>query len=124
MVEMFKVYCQLVNKHSMKNYSIPVQKAIICIDSDLTADLTLSALAKIQNISAGYLSAIFKKETGKTLTDYVTSKRIDCAKRLLKTSNLQIQTIAQHCGIPDFQYFSKSFKKYTGMTPKVYRDSK
>jgi len=124
MIEMFKTYCKLVNKHSLKDYSLPVQKAIICIDSDLTADLTLSAIAEIQNISPGYLSAIFKKETGKTLTDFVTSKRVDYAKKLLKTTNLQIQTVASYCGIPDFQYFSKTFKKHTGMTPKTYRDSK
>ncbi len=121
MVEMFKTYCRLVNKHSLKDYSLPVQKTIISIDSDLTADLTLSTLAEKQNISSGYLSALFKKETGKTLTDFVNEKRIDYAKKLLKNSNLQIQTIAQYCGIPDFQYFSKIFKRYVGTTPKNFR---
>ena len=122
--EMFRTYCKLVNKHSLKDYSIPVQKAIFCIDSDLTADLSLRALAEIQNISPGYLSALFKRETGKTLTDFVTIKRIEYAKKLLQTTNLQIQTIASYCGITDFKYFSKIFKKYTGLTPKAFRDSK
>lgn len=124
MLEMFRSYCRLVNKHSMKNYSAPVQKAIVYIDSDLTADLSLSAIANNLNISPGYLSAIFKKETGQTLTDHVNRKRIKNAMLLLETTKLQIQTIAQYCGIIDMQYFTKMFKKYTGTTPKKYRESK
>lgn len=123
MMNMFRSYCNLVKRHSLQNYSAPVQKAIACIEADLTADLSLSALAKMQNISSGYLSAIFKKETGKTVTEYTTTKRMDYAKTLLKTTSLQIQTIAQHCGILDLQYFSKLFKKYTGKTPKEFREN-
>ncbi len=122
MSEMAKDYCRLVRKHSMKDYSPPVRKAIIYIDSDLTANLSLSRLASIQNISAGYLSALFKKETGQTVTDFVSNKRVRLAIKLLETTNLQIQTIAQHCGILDVHYFSKVFKKYAGMTPKEYRE--
>lgn len=124
MLEMFRSYCRLVNKHSMKNYSVPVQKAIIYIDSDLTADLSLSAISSVLNISPGYLSALFKKETGQTLTEHVNRKRIKNAMLLLETTKLQIQTIAQYCGILDMQYFSKIFKKYTGTSPKKYRESK
>ena len=124
MLEMFRTYCRLVNKHSMKNYSVPVQKAIILIDSDLTSDLSLSSIATKLNVSSGYLSALFKKETGQTLTEHVNNKRIKNAMLLLETTKLQVQTIAQYCGILDMQYFSKMFKKYTGTTPKKYRDSR
>lgn len=123
MGEMFRSYCQLVKKHSTKNYSPPVQKAVLYIDTDITADLSLSTLAAIQNVSPSYLSALFRQETGKTLTDYVNEKRIKRAKRLLKTTKLQIQTVAQHCGIFDVQYFSRLFKKYEKKTPKEYRES-
>lgn len=123
MGEMYRGYCRLVRKHSMKNLSPTVQKVIILINSDLSANLTLSNLAKSQNLSAGYLSAVFKKETGKTLTEYIQGERVELAIRLLTTTNLQIQTIALHCGIMDMQYFSKIFKKHTGKTPKEYRRS-
>ena len=123
MINMFKTYCELVKKHSTNNYPPCVQKVIIAIDSDLTADLTLNALSKMQNISAGYLSTLFKKETGQTLTDFVNTKRVEHAILLLKTTNLQIQTIAQYCGIYDIQYFSKIFKKYTNKTPKEFRNT-
>lgn len=123
MSDMGYTYCKLVRKHSMKNFSAPVQKTIIQIDADLTADLSLNTLARIQNLSSGYLSALFRRETGHTLTDFVNQRRMDFAKHLLKTTSLQIQTIAQHCGITDVQYFSRMFKKYTGMTPKEYRNT-
>ena len=64
-----------------------------------------------------------KKETGKTLSEYIRSKRIEFASQLLLDTNLQVQTIAFHCGIMDVQYFSKIFKKETGLTPSEYRIS-
>ena len=72
------------------------------------------------NINASYLSNTFRKEIGTTLTDYVRTKRIEYAKKLLETTSLQIQSIAQKCGILDLNYFSKVFKKYTGLTPSEY----
>lgn len=121
MHEMYKSYCRLVRKHSLQSYSPIVQKSIILIDSDLSANLSLHTLAESQNISPGYLSAVFRKETGKTISEFIREKRMKHAVHLLTTTHLQIQTVALHCGIMDVQYFSKIFKKHTGMTPKEYR---
>ena len=122
MLDMFRTYCRLVRKHSMRSYSPLVQKTLLIIDSDLSADLSLSSLAALQDVSSGYLSAIFKRETGKTLSEYVRERRIKHAAHLLATTNLQIQSVALHCGILDVQYFSKLFKRETGKTPKEYRE--
>ena len=123
MREMFISYCRLVRKHSIKRYSPVVQKTILLIDSDLSAPLTLSALAAAQGLSEGYLATVFKKETEKTVSEYVREKRMKHAAHLLTTTRLQIQTVALHCGIMDVQYFSKLFKKHTGKTPKEYRET-
>ena len=123
MTEMFRAYCRLVRKHSMKDYSPPVQQALISIDANLAGSLNLRTLSESLNISSSYLSTIFKKETGQTLTDYIAGRRVDRAAELLRTTRLQVQTIAQHCGIVDVHYFSKIFKKVTGKTPKEYRDT-
>ncbi len=120
--EMLRKYCLLVKKHSMKNYSLLIQKVLTIIDADLTADLGLKHLAEILNVNASYLSALFKKETGRTLTDYVTQKRVDHAAFLLRSTSLQIQTVAQQCGVFDVNYFAKIFKKYTDKSPKEYRE--
>lgn len=121
MQSMYYSYCRLVNRHATENYSLPVQRAITYIDTDLTADLSLRALAEAQNLSGGYLSTLFKKETGLTVTEYVNTRRVRQALRLLNSSHLQIQTIARLCGIPDVNYFSKVFKKIVGMSPMEYR---
>ncbi|MBE6577439.1 MAG: helix-turn-helix domain-containing protein [Ruminococcaceae bacterium] len=123
MKEMFRSYCKLVRKHSVQKYSLTVQKTILIIDNDLSADLSLSALAAQQNISCAYLSSLFKKETGKTVSEYIREKRMQYAERLLSTTHLQVQTVALHCGVMDVQYFSKLFKKHTGKTPKEYREA-
>lgn len=123
MEEMIRTYCQLVRNHSVKNYSPPIQKIITVIDSDLTGDLSLHNFARILNVSSSYLSTLFKRETGQTLTEYINTRRIQYASHLLSSTKLQIQTIAQHCGIVDVQYFSKVFKRLTGKTPKEYRES-
>jgi len=114
-------YCLLVRNHSMKHYSKLVQHVILRIETDLTADLSLKAHAEQFNVNASYLSALFKKETGSTLTDYVNHLRMDHAIFLLNVTDMQIQTIAQYCGIPDVNYFTKLFKRTVGKTPKEYR---
>ncbi len=121
MFDMFRSYCRLVKKHAHRHYSPPVQKVIAVIDTDPAGDLSLHTLADLQGLNASYLSALFRRETGETITEHVTRKRMQLAMHLLKSTRLQIQTIAQHCGIPDVNYFSKSFKKFTGKTPKEYR---
>lgn len=124
MREMFKTYCRLVRKHTFTNLSPTVRKAILYIDSDPARELSLSVIAKQLNLSAAYLSAIFKKEMGKTITDFINERRISHAKLLLKTTALQIQTVAAHCGFLDVHYFSRVFKKIVRKTPKSYRSEK
>ena len=123
MKQMLHSYCRLVRKHSMKQYSPLIQKAVTCIDAELSTNLSLQNLAKRLNVSGSYLSTTFKKETGQTITGYINYKRIRHAMHLLSSTNLQVQTISQHCGILDIHYFSKLFKKATGLTPKEYRES-
>ena len=92
--DMIQRYCSLVNKHSIRKYSLPIQKVITRIDFDLTADLSLKATAKYLNINASYLSNLFKKETGYTLSDYVNMKRMEQAAYLLYSTQLPISAIS------------------------------
>ena len=115
-------YCRLIRKHTLKDYSLLTQKIITYINSDLTADLSLKAMSDWLNINASYLSTLFKKEVGIPLTDFVNHQRIEQAKKLLIVTELPMKLIAQQCGIPDIYYFSRLFKKRTGVTPKLYRE--
>lgn len=119
--KMVRHYCRLVQDFSMKGHSQLISQLLLHIEADLSADLSLSALAKQLSVNSSYLSTLFKKELGATLTEYVSKRRVNYAMLLLDTTSLQIQAIAQHCGIPDVNYFTRTFKKYAGMTPKEYR---
>lgn len=121
--DMIRAYCRLVRKHAAENYSPLVRRTVLLIESDLTRDLSLSAIASALSISPGYLSGLFHQETGKTLTEFVSEKRLEQGARLLRSGSQQIQTVAQYCGIPDVNYFSKLFKKQYGLTPREYRKS-
>jgi YesN/AraC family two-component response regulator len=124
MREMVRAYCRLVRQHSIWHYSPIVQKTVAYIESDPTGDLSLRALAAMQNVSASYFSTLFHKETGKTITEYVTQTRMELAARLLHTTHLQVQTVARHCGMSDINYFAKVFKRHFGVSPKKFREER
>ncbi len=120
--EMIRSYCLLVKQHSLTNYSYYVGKAITLVQYDLSADLRLKTIAEKLNVNASYLSALFHKEYGCTLTEFITKQRIDHGITLLQTTRKTVQDIAGECGIPDTTYFIKLFKKQTGFTPNQYRE--
>ena len=119
--EMIRKYCFLVKNHSLKEYSLLIQKVVTRIDADLTADQSLKTHAALLNVHPSYLSTLFRKETGVTLTEYVNQKRVEYGVFLLNTTNMQIQMVAHHCGISDLNYFTRIFKKQIGKTPSEYK---
>ena len=120
--EMIRKYCLLVKEHSLKKYSQLIGRVITLISYDLSADLSLKAIASALNVNASYLSATFKKECRETLTEYVNRKRMENAAHTLAHTNKQVQLIAEECGYLDVNYFIKIFKKQYGMTPTQYRE--
>ena len=118
---MIHKYCLLVRNHSLRDYSALLGRAITLIEYDLTADLSLSALAQRLNVNSSYLSGLFRREMGCTLTDFVNRKRMEQAVFLLNSTQLQVQAISAECGIQDVNYFIKLFKRHIGITPKMYR---
>lgn len=120
--EMMRSFCQLVKNHSLKNYSYYVGQVITLVQYDLTADLRLKTIAEQLSVNANYLSELFHKEYGSTVTDFVRTERISHGIRLLETTKLSVQQISADCGIPDTSHFIRLFKKQTGLTPNQYRE--
>lgn len=79
-------------------------------------------LAQKVFLSPDHLAKIFKKETGQTITDYATAIKIEEAKHLLAHTSQSISVIASNLSYSNFSYFSRLFKKETGMTPGQYRN--
>ncbi|WP_281974650.1 response regulator transcription factor [Halobacillus litoralis] len=93
------------------------------IDSNFTdPSLSLGITAEKFNLLPSYLSYTFKKEIGVNFVTYITSKRIDLAKKFLLTDSDPIYKISEKVGFYDVKYFNRVFKKTTGHTPKQYRN--
>ena len=120
---LIRSYCELVTKRSTSNYSEPIRQILVTIDASPDSDLSLKRFANELFLNTSYLSSLFKKETGITLTDYVNQHRIDYAKRLLKSTALSIQTIASTVGISDIHYFTRLFRRIAGCSPREFRKS-
>ena len=93
------------------------------MEANISGDLSLTTLARLMEVTPSYLSARFHRETGHTLAEHITDLRMKTALQLLKNSRLQVQSVAQLCGIPDPNYFGKQFKRFYGLTPLQYRKS-
>lgn len=91
------------------------------IDERYKEDISLENLAEIVHVSPSYLSKLFRKKTGINISTYLQKVRVEHAKMLLKSSNMKTYEIAEAVGIFDPVYFSRMFKKVTGLKPKEYR---
>ena len=107
-----------------QNGNSAIQKAKEYIDNNYTdEDISLNRVAVNVGLTPSYLSALFKKETKKNFTDYVTALRITRAKELLCCTKKMISEIAYEVGFRDYRYFSQIFKRETGMTPRQFQNS-
>lgn len=98
-----------------------VKKICLYIDARLEYDLGREEIAEFARFHPAYLSRLFKKETGISLSDYILQARIKKAQELLLTTNSTVTEIASKAGYVNYTHFTKMFKKYTGLTPQQYR---
>lgn len=99
-----------------------IKKAYEYIDDNFSRDISLGEISEELNISSYYFSKLFKDETGEGFVEYLTRRRIDKAKDMLKDPEKSIKEICSECGYSDPNYFSRIFKKSTGMTPTEYKE--
>jgi two-component system, response regulator YesN len=84
--------------------------------------VSIEALCRHLHVSQSYFCALFKKETGETFNNYLISCRIEAAKTFIRASNMKINEIAARVGYEDPNYFSFSFKKVCGISPREYQN--
>lgn len=91
-------------------------------DNYSSQDLSLEVIANHCHISPSYLSRIFKKKMGFSLTEQVNRTRVEEAKRLLQVSDATVNETAANVGFADRSYFCKVFKKQVGLSPSDYKN--
>lgn len=112
-----------VNRHKQNTYSKSIKQCLHLISNQLYEPLTLSELAKSVGLSAHYFAECFKKEVGLPVMTYIQKEKIEEAKRLLTSSTHSILEISDFLDFHDQSHFTKTFAKWTGSTPRKYREN-
>jgi YesN/AraC family two-component response regulator len=104
-------------------YSKKVYDAVEFLHKNYSKDISVAMVADALAISESNLSKSFKKETGKSVLDYLTDVRITASKNLLCNTNYKIYQISDMVGYKTSQYFSQVFMKATGVHPGKFREA-
>jgi len=102
------------------NFPVPLVKAIAYVNGHFTDQVQLSSAADAAQVSCAYLSRLFTEHLHATFIDYVTELRVGRAEELIRESRMSIKEIAYAVGYQDPNYFTKIFRKATGLTPSLY----
>ena len=99
----------------------PIRLAKQYINENYSREINLERVSALVGFNPAYFSALFKKETGENFMEYVIKVRVQNAKTLLIQTDFEIFEIAEKVGYMDLKYFSKLFKKRTGLSPSEFR---
>ena len=98
-----------------------MQEVLLYINHHYTEPLSRQEIAKAVGYNESYISHIFSDQLNTTLTDYITSLRINDAKQLLTETDMTVSQMAAHLGFGTIRSFNRAFLKQTGLTPTAYR---
>lgn len=115
------VFLEYRKKHGKQRLRSEIQTIVGIIQERLHLPLKVSELAAEVGFTENYLSILFKKETGETLTDFMTRIRMKKARELLKNPENKIYEVSEKVGYGDPNHFSRSFKQLEGMYPTEFR---
>lgn len=118
---LFAQCLETLTQELQRQQTKPIRMVKEYIDAHYNEAITLEIVAERVNLSANYVSAIFRKETGVTFSEYMTARRMDAATELLRKTDMSIGEIAEAVGYTDVKHFSKLCKKTLGMKPTEYR---
>ncbi len=113
---------RVAEKLNRSRSSSYVERAMDYIRKHYREKIYLDEVAENLGISEGYLSRLFRKETGECFQDQVNKERVERASNMLLYSDASLTQIAEYVNFPNQSYFGKMFKKYKNMTPKAYRE--
>ena len=99
-----------------------IARAKAYIDRNFCRELTLEEVSREVHVSPYYFSKLFKEQTGENFINYLTLKRIETAKQLLRDGRLNVKNICSEVGYNDPNYFSRLFKRFEGVTPTEFRE--
>ncbi len=115
------ILLELIDVVQLESNNTHIIDIIKFINEHISEPITLSAVSEKVNLTKEYVSHIFKKETGKTVTDYINGRKMMIAKEMLLSSDYEMSKISERLGYDNYSYFSKLFKKQFGVSPSAMR---
>lgn len=109
---------------SNSHISVTKQAKQFILEHYTDPNMSRIMVADYLNLSAAYISTVFKKDYGISINDYIFNSRLEYAKKLLVETNLSIRKIAEQSGFGSDKYFSQVFKESTGITPTQFQKVK
>ncbi|MGS0972427.1 MAG: helix-turn-helix domain-containing protein [Candidatus Izemoplasmataceae bacterium] len=121
-INMIYDYSKRVHENQFKDIENPsIKRVINYINRHLEQKISVSIIADELNMSSGYLSYCFKKDTGEALSTFINKQKINEAKEQLQFTDKKLSEISNELSFTNQSYFQNVFRKYTGMTPLEYR---
>ncbi len=115
--------CSFVNKGSLGHMDTMVDKVnAIIADNYTNTEFNVNMIADMLNVNANYLSAIYKRKTDMNILDNIRALRVKEAKRLIVETKIPLENIAKQAGFGSITTFNRVFKKFTGISPGIYRN--
>lgn len=116
-------FCDLIAERKNSRHRSIIQIALEYIGEHYREDISLQDAAEKVYLSPSYLGTLLRVELKQSFTEYLTRLRIEKAKELLKDPQYKLYEISEHVGYQNPAYFSNIFKRYTGLSPKDFRNS-
>jgi len=116
-------FIKLTKENASAKYSRVILSAMQYINDNLTLKLSLSDIAKHAYVHPNYLSSIFKKEVGCSLTDYIARRRIEESTYFVAYTDFEIADIANFYHFCNQSYYITTFKRFLSVSPNEYRNS-
>lgn len=122
--ELIEFYIYMIaSKSKPKMVHNTVNQVIEYIDQEIESAMTVEGLAKKFEVSTSHLSRIFRENTGVTLVEYINIKKVEESQYYLRFSDKKINEISNYFNFCNQSYYTRTFKKYTGKTPKRFRSN-
>lgn len=122
MGQFLKEVANVLHTKENEKYSVIVRGAIQYVEENYQKEMSVKTIASEFYVTPNYFSQIFKAQMGMNFTEYLNELRIKKAKQLLQDAKWKVYEVAEQTGYQNYKYFNKVFKKYTGFSPKEYRN--
>lgn len=118
---MYNAFLERVQKaKAADKYSPLVRSCMEYVETHITEKIRMEDISREIGYTVNYISAIFKKETGVSISDFINQRKIEMAKMLLQHSSLSMAELSERLSFATPSYFSAVFRKYTGVSPVEY----